>query len=148
MFDLVADVGRYPEFLPWCAGARIRTRERVDGTDRLTADLIIAYKVFRERFASRVTLDRDGRRIEVEYLDGPFTHLVNRWDFHPHTDDSGVEGTLVDFYVDFAFRSRTLQSLIEKRFAEAAVKMSHAFEDRAHELFGPAPVEPVTISRD
>jgi len=144
MFDLVADVARYPEFLPWCAGARIRTRERIEGVDRMTADLIVAYKVFREKFTSRVTLDQGNesapRRIEVEYLDGPFTHLINRWTFSPHTDENGVGGTKVGFFVDFAFRSRTLQKIIESRFAEAVIKMGDAFEARAHELYSVAPV--------
>lgn len=139
MFDLVADVARYPEFLPWCAGARIRTRERIDGVDRMTADLIVAYKVFRERFTSRVTLDRAGKRIEVEYLDGPFTHLVNRWTFTQHTDDQGRPGTRIGFFVDFAFKSRTLQKIIESRFAEAVIKMGEAFEARAHELYANDP---------
>lgn len=130
MFDLVADVARYPEFLPWCVGARIRSRERHAGQERMTADLIVAYKVFRERFASRVTLDRAGGRIEAEYLDGPFTHLINRWTFHP-----AETGTEVEFFVDFAFRSRTLQRMIESRFAEAVVRMGDAFEARAHALY-------------
>lgn len=137
MFDLVADVGRYPEFLPWCAGARIRSRERMDGLERMTADLIVAYKVFRERFTSRVTLDRPGSRIEVEYLDGPFTHLINKWAFHP-----AGGGTDVEFYVDFAFRSRTLQKMIETRFAEAVVKMGEAFEARAYALYDAPAIAP------
>ncbi len=137
MFALVADVARYPEFLPWCAGARIRTRERIEGVDRMTADLIVAYKVFRERFTSRVTLDEgnDTSRIEVEYLDGPFTHLINRWAFAPHTDESGRPGTRVGFFVDFDFKSRTLQKMIESRFSEAVIKMGDAFVERAHELY-------------
>ncbi|MGD1933226.1 MAG: type II toxin-antitoxin system RatA family toxin [Candidatus Phaeomarinobacter sp.] len=142
MFAMVADVARYPEFLPWCAGARIRTRERIDGVDRMTADLIVAYKVFRERFASRVTLDEVGGRIEVEYLDGPFTHLVNRWSFHPYTDEMGVAGSKVGFFVDFAFKSKTLQKIIESRFAEAVIKMGDAFEARAHEIYTPVQVMP------
>lgn len=138
MFAMVADVARYPEFLPWCAGARIRTRERIDGVDRMTADLIVAYKVFRERFTSRVTLDEAGGRIEVEYLDGPFTHLVNRWTFSPNTDENGSTGAKIGFFVDFAFKSRTLQKVIESRFAEAVIKMGDAFEARAHEIYAPA----------
>jgi len=139
MFAIVADVAKYPEFLPWCAGARIRTRERIDGVDRMTADLIVAYKVFRERFASRVTLDDANNQIEVEYLDGPFTHLINRWAFTPYTDENGVAGTRIGFFVDFAFKSRTLQKIIESRFAEAVIKMGEAFEARAHELYADDP---------
>lgn len=136
MFSIVADVTRYPEFLPWCAGARIRARERVDGHESLVADLVVAYKVFCERFTSRVTLDPEHNRISVEYLDGPFKHLVNRWTFHPHTDEKGRKGTCIDFFVDLEFKSRTLQKLIERKFADAAEKMAASFEDRAHDLFG------------
>ena len=142
MFTMVADVARYPEFLPWCAGARIRTRERIDGVDRMTADLIVAYKVFRERFTSRVTLDEAQGRIEVEYLDGPFTHLVNRWSFNPYTDESGAAGTRIGFFVDFAFKSRALQRVIESRFAEAVIKMGDAFEARAYDIYAAAPAVP------
>lgn len=139
MFAMVADVARYPEFLPWCAGARIRTRERIDGVDRMTADLIIAYKVFRERFTSRVTLNDEEGRIEVEYLDGPFTHLINRWTFSRYTDDMVIGGTRVGFFVDFAFKSKTLQKIIESRFADAVIKMGDAFEARAHDIYAADP---------
>lgn len=144
MFAMVADVARYPEFLPWCAGARIRTRERIDGVDRMTADLIVAYKVFRERFTSRVTLDSEEGRIEVEYLDGPFTHLINRWTFNHYTDDVVVNGTKVGFFVDFAFKSKTLQKIIESRFADAVIKMGDAFETRAHDIYATAPSHDVS----
>lgn len=152
MFAMVADVARYPEFLPWCAGARIRTRERIDGVDRMTADLIVAYKVFRERFTSRVTLNDEEGLIEVEYLDGPFTHLINRWSFSLYTDDTMTSGTRVGFFVDFAFKSKTLQKIIESRFADAVIKMGDAFEARAHDIYAAAPApdapeqhpEPVT----
>lgn len=143
MFALVADVARYPEFLPWCAGARIRTRERIEGVDRMTADLIVAYKVFRERFTSRVTLNDQEGVIEVDYLDGPFTHLINRWTFSPYTDDVVVNGTKVGFFVDFAFKSKTLQKIIESRFADAVVKMGDAFEARSHDIYAPASVKEV-----
>ncbi len=146
MFALVADVSRYPEFLPWCAGARIRTRERIRGVDRMTADLIVSYKVFREKFTSRVTLDNVAGQIEVEYLDGPFTHLVNRWTFVPYTDESGIMGTQVGFFVDFAFKSQMLQRIIESRFSEAVAKMGDAFEDRAHEIYGANVAEAVPVS--
>ena len=132
MFAMVADVARYPEFLPWCAGARIRTRERIDGVDRMTADLIVAYKVFRERFASRVTLDEVGGRIEVEYLDGPFRYMKSRWHFTDREDG----GCTVDFFVDFEFKNRVLQGVIGVVFNEAMQRIVRAFESRAAELYG------------
>ena len=126
MFDLVADVGAYPEFLPWCIAARVRKREG----DIITADLVIGFKMFRERFTSRVTLDRP-RRIDVQYIQGPMKHLNNHWLFAPHRD--GVE---IDFYVDFEFRSRILEKLIGTLFNEAFRRMVGAFEIRARVLYG------------
>ncbi len=131
MFDLVAAVERYPEFLPWCRAARIRTR---DG-DVIHADLAIGFRMFRERFTSRVELDRPGR-IDVAYTDGPFRHLENRWGFEDRPDG----GCLIDFHVDFEFRSYLLQKLIGALFTEAVHRMVRAFETRATELYGkPAP---------
>lgn len=127
LFDLVADVRRYPEFLPWCVGARIRSSSET----LIVADLMIGYKLVRERFTSRVTLDREGRRIDVEYADGPFKYLDNHWIFHPHPD-----GCLVDFHVDFEFRSAVLQKIIAVLFNEAVKRMVAAFETRAHDLYG------------
>jgi len=127
LFDLVADIERYPEFLPWCVGARIRER-----TDRLVvADLVIGFRMFRERFTSRVVLDRP-RRIDVAYSEGPFRYLNNHWDFQPQADGSCV----IDFFVDFEFRSRLLQRLIEVLFNEAVRRMVGAFEARARALYG------------
>lgn len=128
LFDLIADIQRYPEFLPWCVGARIRKR---DG-NRIVADLVIGYKLIRERFTSTVTLSPEQNRIDVEYTDGPFKYLNNHWVFEPHP-----EGCLIDFYVDFEFRSKMLQKIIEVFFNEAVRRMVGAFEDRAHELYGP-----------
>ena len=126
MFALVADVERYPEFLPWCLACRIRRR---DG-NALYADLIIGFKMFREKFTSRVTLDKP-HRIDVAYLEGPLQYLNNHWIFHP------VEGgTLIDFCVDFEFRSKMLQAVIGALFNEAVKRMVHAFELRAHALYG------------
>ncbi|WP_193170610.1 type II toxin-antitoxin system RatA family toxin [Nisaea nitritireducens] len=127
LFDLIADIQRYPEFLPWCVGARIRKR---DGS-RIVADLVIGYKLIRERFTSTVTLSPDRNRIDVEYTDGPFKYLNNHWVFEPHP-----EGCLIDFYVDFEFRSKMLQKIIEVFFNEAVRRMVGAFEARAHELYG------------
>ncbi|MGH6933552.1 MAG: type II toxin-antitoxin system RatA family toxin [Dongiaceae bacterium] len=128
MFDLVADIERYPEFLPWCVAARIRERR----DDVVVADLVIGFKMIRERFTSRVHLDRPGLRIDVTYTDGPFRRLNNHWIFEPA--DGG--GCLIDFYVDFEFRSQLLQRLIGALFNEAVRRMVQAFEGRARRLYG------------
>lgn len=127
LFDLVADVKRYPEFLPWCVGARIRS----SGEALIVADLMIGYKMVRERFTSKVTLNPAACRIDVEYADGPFKYLDNYWIFHEHPD-----GCLVDFHVDFEFRSAMLQKIIATLFNEAVRRMVAAFEERAHALYG------------
>jgi coenzyme Q-binding protein COQ10 len=127
MFDLVADVDRYPEFLPWCVGCRVRKREPA----LVVADLVIGYKMIRERFTSRVALDRDGHRIDVAYADGPFKYLENHWIFRKH--DGGCE---IDFFVEFEFKSRLLQGIITVVFGEAVRRMVAAFENRARELYG------------
>ncbi|MCU9846884.1 type II toxin-antitoxin system RatA family toxin [Defluviimonas sp. WL0024] len=133
MYDLVADVARYPEFLPWTAAARIRTRrKREDGSELMEADLVISFKVFRERFGSRVVLWPDERRIETEYLDGPFHHLQSSWNFR----DRAVGGCEVSFFVDFAFRNAILQKLIGVVFDEAMHRVVRAFEARAAALYG------------
>jgi coenzyme Q-binding protein COQ10 len=126
LFDLVADVERYPEFLPWCVGARIRERRE----NLVVADLLIGFRMFRERFTSKVTLDRP-RRVDVAYSEGPFRYLSNHWVFEP------VEGGCrIDFFVDFEFRSRVLQTLIGALFNEAVRRMVGAFETRAAALYG------------
>ncbi|MCW3781143.1 type II toxin-antitoxin system RatA family toxin [Defluviimonas salinarum] len=133
MYDLVSDVARYPEFLPWTAAARIRTRrKREDGSELMEADLVISFKVFRERFGSRVVLWPDERRIETEYLDGPFHHLQSSWNFR----DRAVGGCEVSFFVDFAFRNAILQKLIGVVFDEAMHRVVRAFEARAAALYG------------
>lgn len=128
MFDLVADVDRYPEFLPWCTGARVRKREG----DLIVADLVIGFRMFRERFTSRVRLNRPERRIDVTYQEGPFRYLNNHWVFEDHP-----EGCAIDFYIDFEFRSRILQKMIQTLFHEAVRRMVTAFEARARALYGP-----------
>jgi coenzyme Q-binding protein COQ10 len=135
LFRLVAEVDRYPEFLPWCRAARIVRREG----NVFWADLVVAFKVFRERFRSRVTLDPP-RGIDVEYIDGPFRYLNNHWRFEEAPDG----GCIVDFYVDFEFRSKILQQLIGLLFNEAVQRMVRAFEARARELYG----EGVSASRE
>ncbi len=134
MFDLIADVARYPEFLPWCAAARIRSRAPLeDGTGEvIEADLVISFKVFRERFGSRVTLRPAERVIDVEYLDGPFRYLRNRWKFDPR----GAKHCEIDFYVDFEFKSAILQKVIGLVFHEAMTVVVRAFERRAEALYG------------
>jgi len=127
LFDLVADIERYPEFLPWCVGARIRERSG----NEIVGDLLIGYKMVRERFTSRVVLSRPDR-IDVSYSEGPFKYLNNHWLFLPQSDSS----CLIDFYVDFEFRSKMLQKIMEMFFNEAVKRMVAAFEARAHELYG------------
>ncbi len=126
LYDLVADIERYPEFLPWCVAARIRRR---DG-NVLLADLVIGFKMIRERYTSRVTLNEG--RIDVVYAEGPFKHLNNHWVFAPADDG----GTMIDFFVDFEFRSKVLQALIGALFNEAVGLMVGAFEKRARQLYG------------
>jgi coenzyme Q-binding protein COQ10 len=128
MFDLVADVERYPEFLPWCLGTRITKRDK----NALNADMLIGFRMFRERFGSHVEFDPAQRRIDVRYTHGPFRYLVNHWHFLPHAD-----GCEVDFSVDFEFRSRLLQKVIGVVFTEAVHRMVRAFEARAREVYGP-----------
>ena len=128
LYDLVADVERYPEFLPWCIGARIRERR----DNLIIADLIIGFKMIRERFASRVELDRPALRIDVAYLDGPFKYLRNHWIFEPTPQGA----TRLDFFVDFEFRSALLSKLIGVLFNEAVRRMVAAFEARARQLYG------------
>jgi coenzyme Q-binding protein COQ10 len=127
LFDLVADVGKYPQFLPWCVAARVRSQTRYE----LVADLTIGFGPFRETFTSRVTLNRP-ERIKVRYENGPFRYLNNQWDFRPHAG-----GTEVAFFVDFEFRSRILQAAIGVVFNEAVRRMVNAFRKRAREIYGP-----------
>jgi coenzyme Q-binding protein COQ10 len=126
LFDLVADVGSYPRFLPWCVASRVRSR-----TDtQLVSDLTIGFGPFRESFTSRVTLDRP-HRVTVKYENGPFRYLNNQWAFAPHEG-----GTEVAFFVDFEFRSRILQAAIGVVFNEAVRRMVNAFRKRAHDVYG------------
>lgn len=131
MYDLVADVANYPKFLPWTAAARIRTTREVEGGSEMDADLVISFKVFRERFTSRVTLFPELNRIDTEYLDGPFKHLQSRWEFQD--TETGCE---VRFWVDFEFRNKVLQGAAGMFFNEAMQRIVRAFEGRAIELYG------------
>ncbi len=126
LFDLVADVERYPEFLPWCLSCKITRREG----DVIYADLVIGYKMVRERFGSRVTLNSPDS-IQVEYLTGPMKYLSNQWKFIPEKDG----GCTIDFYVDFEFKNFVLQKLMGLFFNEAVRRMVAAFEGRAKALY-------------
>jgi coenzyme Q-binding protein COQ10 len=136
MYTLIADVGRYPEFLPWCSAARVRSVTPLpDGTGEvMEADLVVSFKVYREKFGSRVTLRPGARTIDVEYIEGPFKYLRNAWKFTP-VDATRCE---VDFYVDFEFRSMILSKLIGFVFNEAMLRIVRAFEARAAVLYGAA----------
>lgn len=131
MYDLVADVERYPEFLPWTAAARIRSRTQDGEAEVMLADLVISFKVFRERFGSRVVLYPATRQIDTEYLDGPFKYMKSNWAF---ADTS--TGCDVRFHVDFEFRNAILQKVIGVVFNEAMHRVVAAFEKRAAALHG------------
>lgn len=131
MYDLVGDVGSYPKFLPWTAAARIRSRQEMGDHEVMLADLVISFKVFREKFGSRVTLWPKDMRIDTEYLDGPFHHMISKWGF---TDVEG--GCEVSFFVDFEFRNRILQGAAGMFFYDAMQRIVRAFERRAAELYG------------
>ena len=134
MYDLVADVASYPEFLPWCAAARIRSREGDSAREVMLADLVISFKVFRERFGSRVVLFAQDKKIDTEYLDGPFKYMKSSWAFA----DAQGGGCDVQFFVDFEFKNAILQRLIGLVFNEAMQRIVRAFENRAEALYGPS----------
>ncbi|MGL4636994.1 MAG: type II toxin-antitoxin system RatA family toxin [Beijerinckiaceae bacterium] len=132
MFDLVADIERYPEFVPMCERLVVRRRTTgVNGSEVVLADMAIGYKLIRESFTSRVALDRENRKILVEYVDGPFSHLENRWSFVETST-----GCDVVFDIDYAFRSRTFQMLVGVVFDTVVRKMVEAFETRADKVYG------------
>ncbi|AXI46799.1 ubiquinone-binding protein [Sulfitobacter sp. SK012] len=132
MYDLVADVGSYPQFLPWTAAARIRSNEQRGDHTVMEADLVISFKVFRERFTSRVVLWPETKVIDTEYLDGPFKHMKSNWTF----EDADEGGCTVHFFVDFEFRNAILQKIIGVVFNEAMQRVVRAFEKRAETLYG------------
>lgn len=127
LFSLVADVEKYPEFLPWCLKSRITKREG----DVFYADLIIGYKMMQEKFTSKVTLTTPGH-IHVEYIKGPMKHLSNHWTFIPKVDG----GCMIDFYVDFEFKNLFFQNIMGVFFDKIVRKMVSAFESRAKDLYG------------
>ena len=134
MFDLVADVGKYHDFLPWCAASMVKSRTPTE----LIADLTIGFGPFRESFTSRVALD-DPKTVNVQYENGPFRYLNNQWTFTP-----AANGCRVDFYVDFEFKSRLLQSAIGVVFNQAVQAMVKAFLKRARDVYG-RPVATVAV---
>ena len=132
MFALVADVEHYPEFVPLCQKLRVIQRTKnPDGTETIIADMTAAYKLIRETFTSRVTLDRANRRILVEYLRGPFSNLQNRWTFEP-CDDKCCE---VTFFISYEFKSRMLATLMGSMFEMAFQRFAAAFEKRADAIY-------------
>jgi coenzyme Q-binding protein COQ10 len=132
MFELVSDVERYPQFVPLCRTLRVRKRiPEPEGIEILIADMTVAYKLVRESFVSRVTLDRPNLQILVEYLEGPFSQLENRWAFHP-IDDRSCQ---VNFFISYEFRSRLLGLLMGSMFEVAFRRMAAAFERRADVIY-------------
>ena len=133
MFDLVGDVDKYPLFVPLCRALRVKNRtDKDDGVTVLVADMTVAYKIIRETFTSRVTLDRPSLKIQVEYLNGPFSRLQNRWLFRPFE----ANRCEVEFFIDYEFRSRALALLMGAMFDAAFRKFAAAFEKRADEVYG------------
>jgi coenzyme Q-binding protein COQ10 len=134
MYDLVADVARYPEFLPLCEALTIRQRtETADGKPQLVADMTCGYKAIRETFTTRVTLDEERRAIHVEYIDGPFRYLNNDWRFEPAANG----GCRVHFHIDYALKSAMLGLLVGTMFDKAFRRFTAAFETRAAKVYGP-----------
>ena len=136
MYHLVADIAAYPKFLPWTAAARIRSRTPFEDGEVVEADLVISFKVFRERFGSSVTLFPKLKKIDTEYLDGPFKYMKSTWEFR----DLPEGGCEVDFFVDFEFKNRVLQGVIGVVFNEAMQRIVRAFENRADALYGQSSV--------
>jgi coenzyme Q-binding protein COQ10 len=142
MFDLVADIERYPEFVPLCQAMRVIRRTQLMDREIVVAEMQVAYKLIRESFTSRVTLIRGERTILVEYLNGPFRHMENRWTFRPleaAVAEAGPQACEVGFFISYEFRSRTLEFLMGAVFDTAFRRFASAFEDRADAVFGSAP---------
>jgi len=131
MFDLVADVERYPEFLPLCNGLVVRSRKDRDGKTLLVADMTVGYKAIRETFTTQVLLNKAEHAIDVQYIDGPFKYLDNRWRFQPNADG----GCTIDFFIDYEFKSRILGALMGSMFDRAFRMFTEAFETRAGKIY-------------
>ncbi|SDP87072.1 type II toxin-antitoxin system RatA family toxin [Phyllobacterium sp. OV277] len=136
MFDLVADVESYPQFLPMCESLKVRSRKERDGKTLLIADMTVGYKLIRETFTSQVLLKPDEKVIETKYIDGPFRYLDNKWQFVPLGNPEHSE---VKFYIDYEFKSRTLGFLMGSMFDIAFRKFTEAFEKRADQIYGRGP---------
>lgn len=133
MFDLVADVERYPEFVPLCQSLKVRQRtQQPDGIEVVVADMTVSFKLVKETFTSKVTLDRSNLTILVEYLRGPFRHLENRWSFEPKSEKACDVG----FFLEYEFKSRMLAMLMGTMFDAAFARFSAAFEKRADVVYG------------
>jgi coenzyme Q-binding protein COQ10 len=133
MFDLVADMEKYPAFVPLCRALKVRSRtDKGDGVSVVIAAMTVAYKMIQQTFVTRDTLDRPNLKILVEYLDGPFSHLQNRWVFHP----TGENSCEVEFFIDYEFKSRMLAMVMGAMFDTAFRKFSAAFEQRADRIYG------------
>jgi coenzyme Q-binding protein COQ10 len=130
MFDLVADVERYPEFLPLCEGLRVQERSREAGHDVLRAEMDVGYGALHEMFTTRVTLDAETPHVTVEYVDGPFRYLDNRWGFEP-----APNGCTVDFYISYELKSLMLQLMVGAVFERAFRRFTEAFEQRAQHIY-------------
>jgi coenzyme Q-binding protein COQ10 len=133
MFDLVADVESYPQFLPMCEALTVKSRKERDGKELLVADMTVGYKLIRETFTSQVLLDRAANVIETKYIDGPFKYLNNRW----HFADTGPNACDVHFFIDYEFKSRMLGMVMGSMFDIAFRKFTQAFEARANEIYKP-----------
>ncbi|GES45481.1 coenzyme Q-binding protein COQ10 [Rhizobium sp. ERR 922] len=131
MFDLVADVERYPEFLPLCDALTVRSRKERDGKTLLVADMTVGYKAIRETFTTQVLLNKADRAIDVKYIDGPFKYLDNRWRFQPAENG----GSVIDFFIDYEFKSRILGALMGSMFDRAFRMFTDAFETRANKIY-------------
>lgn len=133
MFDLVADVERYPEFVPLCQALKVRQRKQnPDGTETVVADMTVSFKLVKETFTSEVTLDREHLNILVRYLRGPFSNLENRWTFEPKGEDACDVG----FFIAYEFKSRMFATLMGAMFDAAFTRFSAAFEKRADMIYG------------
>ena len=136
MFDLVVDMEKYPAFVPLCTALKVRSRtDKGEGVSVVVAEMTVAYKMIRQTFLTRDTLDRPNLKILVEYLDGPFSRLQNRWVFHP-TGDNACE---VEFFIEYEFKSRTLGALMGAMFDTAFRRFATAFEQRADDVYGRKP---------
>src|ERR1700712_2707746 len=131
MVDLVADVERYPEFLPLCNGLVVRSRKDRDAKTLLVADMTVGYKAIRETFTTQVLLNKAEHAIDVQYIDGPFKYLDNRWRFQPNADG----GCTIDFFIDYEFKSRILGALMGSMFDRAFRMFTDAFETRAGKIY-------------